>query len=518
MGFLKSILFSLFRFLHFRDKKGVILITDRKMMGIAVHTLKQDSSLNLQIKDLIIIDYPHKTFKNISTKMRVQNDLDILPMILNSNSFPLIIICFSRPNTKVLHFILNACKNKNVRLKELVVMPKGASITSVDQETFLDQKNKNRTHLLQPIHPEKLLHQKQISLDNFSMRSMIQKKVILITGAGGSIGSELSRQISKYKPSLLLFYEITELFLHNLGTEFRMEYPDIKFISILGDVLDSQKMEGVVKTYRPNVIFHAAAYKHVPMLEDNPMAAIKNNIKGTWELANIALKYKVDRFVFISTDKAVNPINIMGASKRVCELICQFLQMKSDTVKFLAVRFGNVLGSAGSVVQTFKEQIERGGPLTVTHPDIKRYFMSVSESCQLVMQAGAIGNGGEIFILDMEKPVKILDLAENMITLAGYIPGKDIEISFTGLRSGEKLYEELLTDSEASMATTYPGVRIAKISTAPFDLNQRLKKLFELESDASLGKVKSALSNLVPELDKQVDNKKIERKLRIIKK
>ena len=518
MKFLRLIPFSVFRLLHFSKKKGAVLITDHKIGAKAILNLKREPGLDVQIKTVIVVDRPDQTLKKSLPEIRIQNNLDELPLVLDVDNTSLIILCLSRPNSRILHFIIKVCKNKNVHIKELIIKRKKISMTSDHSDVFSRQNKRDSISQLQQIHPEKLLYQKPISLDNFSMKSMIQKKVILITGAGGSIGSELSRQISKYKPDLLIFYEITELFLHNLEIEFKTEYPNIKFISVLGDVRNDQKAEEVIRTYRPNVIFHAAAYKHVPMLENNPMAAIENNIKSTWQLANLSIKYTVNRFVFISTDKAVNPVNIMGTSKRVCELICQYLQMKSDTVKFLAVRFGNVLGSAGSVVQTFKEQIERGGPVTITHPDIKRYFMSISESCQLVMQAGAIGNGGEIFILDMEEPVKILELAENMITLAGYIPNKDIEISFTGLRAGEKLYEELLTDAEASMATTYPGVRIAKISNVPFNLDHQLKTLFELESNSDLYTVKSVLKNLVPELNERTTENTVKGKLRVLKK
>ena len=328
MKFLKSILFSAVRFSYFRKKEGAILITNAQTAREALRALKKKPNLNVQVKTVIIISRLKQTLKKNFPKLLIKTDVEELPLILKADNISLIIVYLPQPDTQLLHYIVDICKNRNVYLKELAVKAKKIP-TDLNESNILPtqiKKHDDKFYQLRNIHPEKLLYQKPISLDDFSMKSMIEKKVILITGAGGSIGSELSRQISKYKPSLLIFFDITELFLYSLEIEFRTEYPNVNFVSILGDVQDDQKTEGIIKTYRPNVIFHAAAYKHVPMLEENPMAAIENNIKSTWQLANFALKYKVDRFVFISTDKAVNPINIMGASKRVCELICQYLQ------------------------------------------------------------------------------------------------------------------------------------------------------------------------------------------------
>ena len=476
-------------------REKCVLITDQTKPEDLVFQIKNSKSLNIQIVGCIgrhIKTSKKKTHEGV----HYYDHLTHLPKLVYKKNPSMIVICFAKPNSSALKNLIEICQEKGLRIKKLCKE---------------ERQGEQGSHLrLRPIEPEELLGRASISLDTFSIGNMVKNKVILITGAGGSIGSEIARQISKYQPKLFIFFEITELFLYNLELEFQTDFPEIHFVSILGSIQDEKRVEWIVKNYKPDVIFHAAAYKHVPMMEKNPIGAVRNNIRGSWQLANIALRHNVGRFVLISTDKAVNPINVMGASKRVCELICQYLQMKTTTLnkqtkktKFLAVRFGNVLGSSGSVVQRFKEQIEQAGPVTVTHPDIRRYFMSISEACQLVMQAGAIGNGGEIFILDMEEPIRIMKLAEQMITLAGYRPHEDIKVVLTGLRPGEKIYEELLTDVEASMATTYPGVRIAKMTAAPHDLEKKLNHVFHLSQDSDANTVKEALKNLVPEF--QVD-------------
>ena len=456
--------------------------------------IKQLKKLKFDNTSIIPYIYSNLTTQEKQCHSEILNEANLkeLLKLIKQNNPTMNIVYFSSQNSLLLRYLVNICQHNNIKIKKLV-SEKKLSGTKVNLH-------------LKFIEPEELIGRESLSLDIYSIENMVKNRVIMITGAGGSIGSEIARQISKYKPRLLIFFEITELSLYNLEFDFQTNFPDINFTSILGNVQNKEHVELVIKAYMPNVIFHAAAYKHVPMMEKNSIGAVHNNIKGSWQLANIALKYNVSRFIFISTDKAVNPINVMGASKRVCELICQYLQMKTQKTKFLAVRFGNVLGSSGSVVQRFKYQIKKGGPLTVTHPDIRRYFMSISEACQLVMQAGAIGNGGEIFMLDMDEPIKIITLAEQMITLAGYTPYQDINIKFTGLRSGEKIYEELLTDIEATMATTYPGVRIAKITAAPRDLSQKLKHIFDLPEDSDINVVKAHLKILVPEFQTNLDS------------
>ena len=482
--------------------KKCIIFTDQPKPKNFISQCKKS-----KILDISMVHYTcHNLIPNcnrLGSAILVESDLQDILQVIDKIKPTMILICFSNKNSFALRYLVDICQQKEIGIKKIIL-----------EKNHLKNKKKFR---LKKIEPEELWGRKSLSLDNYSIRQMVKDKVVMLTGAGGSIGSEIARQISKYKPGLLIFFEITELFLYNLELEFQTDFPDVHFTSILGSVQDKKRIEWVIKKYKPDVIFHAAAYKHVPMMEKNPIGAVRNNIKGSWQLANIALKYNIARFVLISTDKAVNPINVMGASKRVCELICQYLQMQTKQTKFLAVRFGNVLGSSGSVVQRFKEQIEKGGPITVTHPDMRRYFMSISEACQLVMQAGAIGNGGEIFILDMEEPIKIMKLAEQMIVLAGYMPHKDIEIMFTGLRPGEKIYEELLTDVEATMATTYPGVRIAKMTAAPHDLEKKLAHVFNLSQDSSTTLVKEALKDLVPEFQPSLETSSWDKKdLRVI--
>lgn len=311
-----------------------------------------------------------------------------------------------------------------------------------------------------------LLGRDPVELDSAGLHGLIENKVIMVTGAGGSIGSELCRQISRFKPAALVFFELNEFSLYRLEQEFHRDFPGIRIICMIGDVKNSARVEQVIKSCRPSVLFHAAAYKHVPLMEnDNAWEAVQNNALGSYRVAAIAAAGGVEKFVLISTDKAVNPTNVMGASKRLAEIVSQSLQ-KAGGMQVVIVRFGNVLGSAGSVVPKFREQIARGGPVTVTHPEITRYFMSIPEAAQLVLQAGVMGEQGEIFVLDMGDPVRIADLARDMIRLSGFSED-DIRITFTGLRPGEKLFEELLADDEHTLPTPHPKLRIARVHTDP---------------------------------------------------
>jgi FlaA1/EpsC-like NDP-sugar epimerase len=308
---------------------------------------------------------------------------------------------------------------------------------------------------------EDLLGREPVQLDTEGLHRLLTDKVVLVTGAGGSIGSELARQIAQYAPRLLVFYEQSEFALYAIEQEFAGR----PIACAVGDVKDEAQLDAVFRQYRPEVVFHAAAYKHVPLMENgNAWAAVRNNVLGTYRVARAAIEHGAGEFVLISTDKAVNPTNVMGASKRLAEMVCQTLQAEAVKTRFVMVRFGNVLGSSGSVIPKFREQIARGGPVTVTHPDIIRYFMLIPEAAQLVLQAGLMGQGGEIFVLDMGEPVKIADLARDMIRLSGFSED-DIRVEFTGLRPGEKLFEELLADGEATQSTPHPKLRIARPST-----------------------------------------------------
>ena len=308
---------------------------------------------------------------------------------------------------------------------------------------------------------EDLLGRDSIRIDLDKVMSYVNGKVVMVTGGGGSIGSELCRQIASYNPKQLIIFDIYENNAYDIQLELKRKYPHLDLVTLIGSVRDNKRLDMVFEKYRPDVVYHAAAHKHVPLMEDSPNEAIKNNVFGTLNTVQMADKFRVKRFVLISTDKAVNPTNIMGASKRICEMIVQAFNRFSET-EFVAVRFGNVLGSNGSVIPLFKKQIQNGGPVTVTHPDIIRYFMTIPEAVSLVLQAGASAKGGEIFVLDMGKPVKILTLAENLIRLSGFEPYKEIDIKFTGLRPGEKLYEELLMSEEGLQATDNKLIHIGQ--------------------------------------------------------
>ncbi|MBQ7821806.1 MAG: polysaccharide biosynthesis protein [Clostridia bacterium] len=318
-----------------------------------------------------------------------------------------------------------------------------------------------------------LLGREPIKSDLKFITDFVKGKTVLVTGGGGSIGSELCRQIAKHSPKKLIIFDIYENSAYELQTELMRACPELDLTVLIGSVRDSSRVDLLLDKYRPDIIYHAAAHKHVPLMEDSPNEAIKNNILGTYKLVRSADKHGVKRFVMISTDKAVNPTNIMGATKRVCEMIIQCFNTHSSC-EYVAVRFGNVLGSNGSVIPLFKKQIRAGGPVTVTHPDIIRYFMTIPEAVSLVLEAGAKAKGGEIFVLDMGQPVKILDLANNLITLMGYVPGEDIKIEFTGLRPGEKLYEELLMDEEGLASTENERIHVGH----PLDIDE--EKLFKV--------------------------------------
>jgi FlaA1/EpsC-like NDP-sugar epimerase len=314
---------------------------------------------------------------------------------------------------------------------------------------------------LREIELDDLLGRDAVQLDEAGLHKQLTGKVVLVTGAGGSIGAELCRQIARFSPNKLVLFEASEFALYNIEQELSKEFSQLDIVYLAGDVRDATWLDHVFETYKPSVVFHAAAYKHVPLMErHNAWQAVRNNVFGTWQVGRHAQKHGVDKFVLISTDKAVNPTNVMGTTKRMAEMICQGLQKLNGT-RFIIVRFGNVLGSNGSVIPKFRAQIANGGPITVTHPEITRYFMSIPEAAQLVMQAGCMGQGGEIFVLDMGAPVKIVDLARDLIRLSG-LNEDDIKIEFSGLRPGEKLYEELLADDENTLATPHPKLRIAQ--------------------------------------------------------
>jgi FlaA1/EpsC-like NDP-sugar epimerase len=357
---------------------------------------------------------------------------------------------------------------------------------------------------------EDLLGREPVRLDDDGLHSLLEARVVLVSGAGGSIGSELCRQIAKYQPSLLVCLELSEYALYKLEQEFSAYSPQTQIVYVMGDVKNEKRLKTVLQRYRPAIVFHAAAYKHVPLMEkENVAEALSNNVVGTYTLAKACKEAGVEKFVLVSTDKAVNPTNVMGASKRLAEMVCQGLQESTGT-RFVIVRFGNVLGSSGSVIPKFREQIAQGGPVTVTHPDITRFFMSIPEAAQLVMQAGLMGNGAEIFVLDMGEPVRIADLAQDMIRLSG-LQQDEIEIEFTGLRPGEKLYEELLADDELTLPTPHAKLRIAVARTADKAWVKALLKWIEASSTQDEGVVKEELKMWVEEYTGDINADKLEK-------
>ena len=331
------------------------------------------------------------------------------------------------------------------------------------------------------VRPDDLLGRETVKIDPAQVRQYIEGRVVLVTGAGGSIGSELCRQAAEFSPKEILLLDHYENNLYFLGVDFKTRHPNIKVRSIVGDVRDVGLLIKTFREYKPQVVFHAAAHKHVPLMEENPTAAVKNNIDGTRNMIYASHHYGVERFVLISTDKAVNPVNVMGMSKRVAEMVLQHKAARSRT-KFMAVRFGNVLGSAGSVVPLFKRQIEEGGPVTITHPDVKRYFMSIKEAVMLVLQAGALGRGGELFILDMGEQIKVFEIAKNLVRLSGLVLDKDIKIKIVGLRPGEKLEEELLLDKEKDVVTMHDRIYVSpsRSKSPALELNRRIRELRRL--------------------------------------
>lgn len=374
--------------------------------------------------------------------------------------------------------------------------------TSMDNPNDIDAQRIGR---IDAIRIEDLLERPQIEVSTENVRQIIQDKVVLVSGAAGSIGSELVRQIQKYGPQVTILLEIAESPLHDLSLDLQKQFPDARFIPVIADIRDRDRIEQIFSELRPDVVYHAAAYKHVPLMESYPNEAVRANVLGTKNMADMAVKYGTERFVMISTDKAVNPTNIMGASKRIAEIYVQSLFHKlqkenPQCTKFITTRFGNVLGSNGSVIPYFRKQIAAGGPVTVTHPEIIRYFMTIPEACTLVMEASTLGNGGEIFVFDMGKPVKILDLARNMIRLAGYTPEKDIPIVFTGLRPGEKLYEELLNQKELTLPTSNSKIMIARVREFDYnEVSQLIDLLIETSHQNKSFTTVKIMKELVPE-------------------
>lgn len=428
-----------------RDRKRVLLVGAGQAGNIFAKEIQQRSSQYHLIG--FTDDDSHKVGSRIQGS-EVLGRTDALPILAAKHEIDEIIICIPSASQTEMRRILELCHEAKVQVKTLPSL----------RELIAGNIELNK---LREVQIEDLLGRDPVALDRQAASHYLAGRVVMITGAGGSIGSELCRQITILGPSRLLLVGKGEFSIYSIEMELREKFPHLDLVALIADVRDINRMRRIYQQYSPEVIFHAAAHKHVPLMERNPSEAIYNNILGTRVVATLADQFNAETFVLVSTDKAVNPTNVMGASKRVAEMVVQELAGRSKT-RFMAVRFGNVLGSRGSVIPLFKRQIEQGGPITITHPEIIRYFMTIPEAAQLVLQAGALGQGGEVFVLDMGDPVKIVDLARDMIKLSGLEPDVDVEIKFTGLRPGEKLYEELLTAEEGTNATNHRKIFVAR--------------------------------------------------------
>ncbi|XDU95702.1 SDR family NAD(P)-dependent oxidoreductase [Flavobacterium sp. WC2409] len=470
--------------------RTIIYGTDANAISVA-KALKLETPARFKI-----VGFVDKNNQNSSKRML---DLPIfiqkkkLPILMRSIGAEGVVIADKSLSKEERLVIVDQCLEFNYRVYMVPL------ITDWENQKEISQKVKN-------LQIEDLLERKPIVLDSKSISKQLKDKTILITGAAGSIGSEIVRQVLLFNPRTVLVLDQAETPLHHLFLEMNENVFKSKIITIVADVRNKESMNNVFKQYGPQVVFHAAAYKHVPLMEENPSQAILTNIVGTKILADLSCEYQVKKFVMVSTDKAVNPSNVMGASKRIAEKYVQSLQLKSQkenkpkATKFITTRFGNVLGSNGSVVPLFTKQIASGGPVTITHPDIIRYFMTIPEACQLVLEAGAMGNGGEIYIFDMGKPVKIIDLAKKMIKLAGFIPDKDIMIKVVGLRPGEKLYEELLNDTSKTIPTYHNKIMIAEEIQDEYEtLHTDIEELIQIANFFDNEAMVSKMKEIVPE-------------------
>ena len=477
-----------------KNFKRVLVIGAGSAGALVVRELSKRPELKKRVVG--IIDDDKQKLGTYIDGIRILGNRYDIKQIVYEKDVEEVVIAIANLEKKTLKELINECKELKVQVK---IMP-GLN-EMIDGKFSIDS--------IRDVDVNDLLGRETVKLDYSGIADYLQEKIVLVTGGGGSIGSELCRQIVRFNPKQLIILDIYENNAYEIQMELKRNYPELNLVTLIGSVRDKVRLEHVFNQYKPQVVFHAAAHKHVPLMEDSPCEAIKNNVMGTLNVAEAASKYNVERFVLISTDKAVNPTNVMGASKRLCEMIIQAINKESKT-DFVAVRFGNVLGSNGSVVPLFKKQIAKGGPVTLTHKEITRFFMTIPEAAQLVLQAGVYAKGGEIFVLDMGEPVKIYDLAENLIKLSGFEPNKDIKIEVTGLRPGEKLYEELLMDEEGLKNTAHEKIFIGKPGT--FDLGklkQSISKLMNISTNDDMGQLRNTLKHIVPTYKESTENKEV---------
>jgi FlaA1/EpsC-like NDP-sugar epimerase len=466
-------------------KKPVLLIGAGRAGVMIAREIRLRGDIDLEVRGFI--DDDRNKMGSVIQGVKVLGTAEDIPRLATELDIDHVVISFAEASRRDFRRILDICERVRVRVRTVPGM----------YELLQGNVKVSR---IRDVQIEDLLGREQVQLDEESMRNFLTGKTVMVTGAGGSIGSELVKQVARFKPACLLLVERAEFALfaieHEMCSDDESQVP---VIPLVADIGDKTRMHTIFQTYGPQVILHAAAHKHVPMMESNPCEAVKNNVMGTRLLGEMASDFGVEAFVLISTDKAVRPSSVMGASKRVAELVIQDLNQRSDT-RFLAVRFGNVIGSAGSVIPIFRDQIRSGGPVTVTHPEMVRYFMTIPEAAQLVLQAGALGVGGEIFVLDMGDPVRILDLAKETITLSGLRPFEDINIVFTGVRPGEKLYEELQTSDERVEKTRHPKIFIGRIAAYPEEkVSHALERLSLLAENGWDRELRRAINELLPE-------------------
>jgi len=476
-------IFSYIEIARDTDVKRVLVVGAGSAGSVVINECKKNFKWKKKI--IALVDDNKEKLGTFVAGIKVEGDREIIPELVKRKNIQEIIITISLLKEKDLKEIINYCKKTRAQIK---IMP-GVS-EMIDGKFNLSK--------IRDVDVEDLLGRDPIKLDLDGIADYIEDKVIMVTGGGGSIGSELCRQIVKFKPRELIILDAYENNAYDIQNKLLDYQEGLNLKTLIGSIRDKDRLRYIYSKYRPQVIFHAAAHKHVPLMEESPMEAIKNNVMGTLNVAELASEFKIEKLVLISTDKAVSPTSIMGATKRICEMIIQAIDKESET-EFVAVRFGNVLGSNGSVVPLFKSQIANGGPITLTHRDITRYFMTIPEASQLVLQAVTYAQGGEIFILDMGSPVKIYDLAENLIRLSGYEPGKDIKVKITGLRPGEKLYEELLMKDEVLIKTRHDRIFIGKLSTVSFNiLKSQINELVDILKMEDENKLRNKIKELVP--------------------
>lgn len=465
-------------------RKKVILIGAGRAGTLVAREMNARPDLNMELV-AIIDDNPQKRGRSLGG-IKIYGPLDNLPALVETTDADELIITISSASGLEMQRIKKICDRTELPVKILPGM----------YELIDGSVNVNR---IRNVEPEDLLGRESVQLDMEAIKNDLYKKRVMVTGAGGSIGREMCRQVCRFEPEKLILVEQAENNLFEIEGELKKSHPAQCVEALIADIVDQPRMENVFRTFKPAVVINAAAHKHVPLMEANPGEAVKNNIFGTKCVADLASKYNASKFIMISTDKAVNPSSIMGTTKRVAEIYIQSLNAHSNT-EFIAVRFGNVLGSAGSVIPIFKKQIKNGGPVTVTDPEMKRYFMSIPEASQLVLQAASLGVGGEIFILDMGEPVKIVTLAEDIIRFSGFKPYEDIEIIFTGTRPGEKLFEELSVQKENITKTRHDKIFIGQFTGVEQEcLESCLKELAELKDGCDRKEIRTALKKLVPE-------------------